>query len=144
MLNRKKKYGELINRIEELGLIIYAEKDVVDKYNRFILFFSDENYILCTQEKDKVYISFIIDNFGEEKLPTKFIDVLTEELDLNDGWPVTVFEELSDTFTKPKYGNIEDLSIREMKYLMIKSAKEESYLEAAKYRDMINKKNNEL
>ena len=108
------------------------------------MFFSDENFILCTQEKYKVYISFIIYSFGTEKLPTNFLDILTEELKLNNEWPSDLFEELVENFNKTTHDNTDTLSTREIKYLMIKSAKAENYLEVAKYKDTINKNHIEL
>lgn len=132
--------AEIIDKINEQDLLIYVERDNVGKNNRFILFFSDESYILCTQEGKSVYINHILKG-GDEELNSKFIVLLGETLGSNNNWPVDLFNHLSEQFNRPDHERVEELSKREIKYLMIKAVRSENFLDAAKFRDAITEKN---
>jgi len=142
MLKFNENYIDLVEQIENLDWIVYVEKEKVENYNRFILHFSDENYILCTQEKGSIHISYVIEKVGDQKLPSQFIKFLTGEFGGNQEWPVLLFNQMAKIFAKPTHDKIEKLCVREMKYLMFKAAKQEDYLEAAKYRDAIKERSN--
>lgn len=142
MLSFNESHIDLVDKIEDLDWLVYVEKEKVDKYNRFILFFSDENYILCTQERKTVHISYVIDKKGDENLPDKFISLLNKHFSNSKGWSSSFFNELAAHFKKPAHKDVDRLSRREIKYLMINAVMKEEYLEAAKYRDAITTKEN--